>query len=677
MKNLILLIGVFLHLFSGYSQKTNFRENFDILNYSINLNITDFQSKTISGNTVLQISPNNPEAKTIILELLNMEIDSIFMFKEKTDAYSYNGKIIEIPFQPELSDGKCCTELTIWYHGIPKMDDRWGGFFFSDSTAYNMGVGMGSDPVSFGRVWFPCIDSFTEKATFEFNITVPLGFKAICSGILISITENENKTTTFKWKMKHEIPPYLVSVAVGKYVMIEDIYNGISKEIPVQIYVSPENVSYAKYSFTNLEKALQSFENRYGEYIWDRVGYVEVPFSSGAMEHACNIAYPDYAIDSSLTYETLMAHELSHSWFGNLVTCELPEDMWFNEGLTTFSEAVFIEDVYGKKAYKDYVRDNHAKVLSMTHLYDRGYRALYGVPHDYTYGSTVYDKGADVSHTLRWYMGDSIFFDSLKQLFKEKKFRTVSTVEFRDFLTRVSGIDLISFFENWVYTEGFPHFSIYQYNTEKTAIGYRIDLNVKQNLKERNFYGINNLIDITFVDNDLNFHNKRITMSGTDESYSFTLPFKPLNVFLDLEERISDAAIDNYSILTDTGSYDFPYTDFSILMKSIKGKALVQAIINFVKPNLSAQSNYTFSQEKYWEIRGCATGSFTAEGTFYLSMSENNLNADFEDALLFYRPDNISDFKPVKMTKIPHNHDEGVIIIKKMEFGQYIIGIKN
>ncbi len=88
MRNLILLIGVFSQIFSGYSQKTktNFRENFDILNYSINLNITDFQSKIISGNTVIQISPNNPEANTIILELLNMEIDSIFMFKEKTDV---------------------------------------------------------------------------------------------------------------------------------------------------------------------------------------------------------------------------------------------------------------------------------------------------------------------------------------------------------------------------------------------------------------------------------------------------------------------------------------------------------------------------------------------------------------------------------------------------------------
>jgi aminopeptidase N len=679
MKKLALLLFIPFLAYSGYTQNLspNFRENIDILHYSINLDITDFQNKRISGHTVIQLSPNDPNVSLIQLELLNMEIDSVFLFKEKVDDFEYTGKLLSIPFDSELSQGKCCTLLTVYYHGQPIQDKRWGGFFFTDSTAYNMGVGMGSDPVSFGRVWFPCIDSFTEKAMYEYNITVPKGFIAVCSGILISETDNVNSTVTFKWKLNHEIPTYLASVAVAKYERIEEVYSGIKKEIPMLLYMFPADVANARFSFQNLSKAMRSFENRFGEYVWDRVGYVEVPFGSGAMEHACNIAYPDYAVDSTLFRETLMAHELSHSWFGNLVTCETPGDMWFNEGLTSYSEAIFLEDVYGKSAYKEHVRENHVNVLSMTHLYDNGYRALYGVPLEYTYGSTVYDKGADVSHTLRWYMGDSLFFSSLKALFETHRFKTVSTYEFRDFLSANSGINLNPFFDSWVFTEGFPHFSIDKFETEKLGNDYRLNVSVRQRLKERTFYGNDNLIDLVCVDDQLNFHTERISMSGTDQYFSLILPFKPLNVFLDLEEKISDASVDNYKIFNDTASHDFPYTDFSVIIKSMKGKAIIQSVMNFVDIKSSENPDYTVSKEKYWEIRGCATGSINSEGTFFVSMPENNLNAGFEDVVLLFRKDNDSEFKPIKVDKIIHNEYEGVLIVKNLQFGQYIVATKN
>ncbi len=677
MRYLLFLPLLFISFVDAFSQpeKINFRDDFDILHYSINLNITDFQNQLISGNTLIQMITNKPETSEINLELLNMEIDSVFLFKQKIENYSYNGKILTFPFKPELSQGKCCTQVTVYYHGHPVQDSRWGGFFFNDSTAYNMGVGMGSNPVSFGRVWFPCIDSFTEKATYEFNITVPKGFKAVCSGTLISETDNKDARVTFIWKMNQEVPVYLVSVAVAKYDLIESVYQGIKREIPVDLYIFAEDKANAIFSFQNLPKALRTYENDFGEYVWERVGYVEVPFSSGAMEHVCNIAYPDYAVDSTLFRETLMAHELSHHWFGNLVTCKTPQDMWLNEGWATYAEALFQESVYGKEAFKDYVRENHAKVLTMTPIYDNGFRALYGIPLEYTYGSTVYDKGGDVAHTLRGYMGDSLFFKSLTAYIKAFSYKAASTYEFRNFMSECSGIQLNNFFDTWVFTEGFPHFSIDKFIVEKINNNYRADVSINQKLKARTFYGQDNLMELTFVDEHLNLHSEKINMSGTNQLFNFVLPYKPVNAFLDLDENMSDASIDNYKLFSDTGVYDFAFTDFSVTIKSCKGKAVIQSIMNYVTPNNSEHALFTLSKEKYWEIRGATVGKINAEGTFYVNMSENVPDADFEDLILLYRPDNYSEFRPIKFKKIQYNENEGLVIVKKLKFGQYITGI--
>ncbi|MCF6366382.1 MAG: M1 family metallopeptidase [Bacteroidales bacterium] len=659
-----------------FAQNKDFRNNIDVLHYSINLDITNFINREISGNTVVKLSPVKKDITEIQLDLLKMEIDSVFLFNEKVTDYKYDGKYIIIPYKPEVSDGECCTQLNIYYHGHPVQDASWGGFFFSDSTAYNIGVGMAAEPHSFGRVWFPCIDSFTDKATYNYNIKVPEGYKAVCSGVLESETKNEDKTVTFSWSLKQEVPTYLVSVAVAKYDIVEDIYKGIKRDIPISLYVYPEDYENAVYSFQNLKKALASFEKGYGEYVWDRVGYVEVPFTSGAMEHVCNIAYPEYAFDSTLFRETLMAHELSHHWFGNLVTCRTSGDMWLNEGWASFSEALFKEDVYGKEAYKEYVRENHIKVLTQAHIRDNGYRAVYGVPHDYTYGTTVYDKGADVAHTLRDYMGDSLFFNSLTAYMKAFSYRAADTYEFRDFMSKHSGVDLIPFFDTWVFEKGFPHFSINSFNVEKIKTEYKAEVIIAQRLVARDFYGEQNKINLTFVDENLGFHKKRAVMSGPSETLNFFLSSKPVAVLIDAEEQISDATVDNYKIFTKPETYNFPYTDFSIIFSKLKEKAVVQSIVNFIKPEYKNIEGYKLSDVQYWEIRGAATDKYSAEGSFFASMTENNFDEFFDEAVFLYRPNVYTKFEEIDTKSTEINEFEGILTVKNFKFGQYVLAVK-
>ncbi|RLD49389.1 MAG: hypothetical protein DRI94_11275, partial [Bacteroidetes bacterium] len=551
------------------------------------------------------------------------------------------------------------------------------GFFFTDSSAYNIGVGMEADPQSFGRVWFPCIDDFEEKASFDFIITVPENYTAVCSGKLVSDQKNSNHTHTWKWTLKQDVPTYIVSVAVAKYDEIASVYKGIKRDIPVNLYMYPEDVANAKVSFSNLNKTLRTFENDFGEYVWDRVGYVEVPFNSGAMEHVCNIAYPEYAVDSTLTRETLMAHELSHHWFGNLVSCKTPEDMWLNEGWASYCEALFKEQVYGKEAFKDYVRENHVKVLTQAHIFDNGYLPVYGIPHDYTYGTTVYDKGADVAHTLRGYIGnDSLFFDALTAYIKEFSYKAASTDDFRDFIAGYTKIPLDNFFDTWVFTEGFPHFSVNSFKVSKSGKQYLTEFAINQRLKARNFYGQENKINLYLVDENINLIKKTLKMSGISESYNFLTKTKPLTILLDPEEKIADATVDNYKLFNDTANYNFRYTDFSVLITKLNGKALIQSVINHISPSNTSSEKFNISKEKYWDIKGAVNGKMSAEGTFYVNSDEQNLGRNFEDIILLYRPDEFSKFEPVKAKQYQYDTVQGIFIVHNLKFGQYVAGVK-
>ncbi len=669
-----LLLALFVNF--GFSQNKDFRKNVDIINYQIHLNITDFENKTISGYANIKLSPRTDELKNIILELHQLKTDSVFIFNEKITDFSYDGTLLNIPFEQRKEESNCCTQLTIYYHGKPQKDPAWGGFFFTDSSAYNIGVGMQAKPVSFGRAWFPCIDDFSEKASFDFFITAPASHKAVCSGAFVSKTKKTKNTYTWHWTQKKEVPPYLVSIAVDKYDEVKSVYEGIKRNVPISLFVYPEDVAKAKVSFSNLNKALQIYETNFGEYVWNRVGYVEVPFNSGAMEHVCNIAYPEYAIDSTLSRETLMAHELSHHWFGNLVSCKTPGDMWMNEGWAKYCEALFKEGVYGKDAYKDYARENHVKVLSEAHIFDDGYLPVYGIPHDKTYGTTVYYKGADVVRTLRAFLGDELFFKSISAYLQKYAFKSVSTHEFQDFLEKYTQMPVKDFFDTWVFTEGFPHFSLGNFSLARNADKYRCDFSIKQRLKERNFYGNNHKIELLFVDENCDTLQKSVNMSGTEEHYSFIFDTKPVSIFIDPEEKIADATVDNYKMFQDTASYGFKFTDFSIYINKLNGKAMVQSTINHISPLNAAQDKYIISKEKYWDIKAAVKGEINAEGSFYLNSDELDLDGDFEDLVLLYRPNETARFKKVKVKKYQYDAVQGIFIVKKLKFGQYAAGIK-
>ena len=555
--------------------------------------------------------------------------------------------------------------------------------YMNSTSAFNLGIAFNANPHNFGKIWFPCNDNFTDHASYDCNIKTSTLNKAICDGNLEKITENGDGTHTFHWKLKEQIPTYLASVAVGNFVAVNDTFVGINGKIPINIYVAKADSLDAVKSFKNLKTILSIYENNFGPYMWNRVGYVST--SVGAMEHATNIAYPTASIDGTLTDEYLYAHELAHHWFGNLITCDKPEDMWINEGWASFCEYIFKEFLYNKDEAKKYIRIEHAYNLRYLHVEDGGFRALYGIPHDYTYSTTVYEKGATVAHSLRGYLGDSLFFSSIKKLLSEFAYKNISSFEMRDKLSEYSGVNLTDFFDSWVFDGGFSHFSVDSFNVKTNADKFDVTVYMKQKIRGRTKFSKSNKVELTFMDKNWQKITRIIEFTGERGGETFTIDFNPEIVMVDLNEKLCDASVDNYLTIDTTGLFNFDKINFIALVKQIKDSVFLRVEQNWVAPDAPklAQKGLILSKNRYWKIDGILNDSTIIQGKFYYSRItgtngyyDNDIIKLSSDSLvLLYRKNAADDWK-IKIIKAG-SLTSGYIIIDSLKLGEYTFGVIN
>jgi aminopeptidase N len=660
---------------------TTTNDSIDVLHYDINLDIVYLSKKKISGFADLKITTHYNGLSKIKLDLLRLTVDSLNLDGQSISSWNYNDTILDFNLANAINIGDTVL-LRVYYHGSPGIDPSgWGGFYFTnDSTfAFNLGIGMQDNPHNYGRVWFPCVDDFSDRATYEMKIAVKNGNKAICNGTLLSTTGGSN-STVYHWDLHHDIPAYLASVAVGPYVAVRDTFNSVNGPVPIAIYVKSNMVAQAQASFANLKQILAAFEYYYGPYRWERVGYVGVPFGSGAMEHVTNIAIGLGYINGTLTYETLFAHELSHHWFGDLVTCASAGDMWLNEGWAVFSEAMYQEMVYGKEAYKNNMRALMYDVLKNTANRDGGYYALANIPHNLTYGSTIYDKGGMVAHALRAYLGDDLFFDMLHDYMNQKAFTDQSITQFRDFITNNTGVNVNDFFASRVDEPGFVHFAIDSFEVQTGVAPFKVKVWMRQRLKHKPNYANSNRVPVSFMDNQWNRIDTMVVFSGQTGSMSFDIPFKPEAVFCDLDERLGDATTDYAKVIKSAGLLDLPLAFAKLDVNYVNDSALVQITYNWLGPDSTGihYPGLRISSNRYWTVNGIYPTAFDAEIQFrYLRTPgfDNDIIKNKQDSLVvLYRPHGSMAWRPVKFEK-QGNWIAGYIKVPHVRNGDYVLAV--
>ncbi len=630
----------------------NRSDTIDVLNYIINLDMTDYAGHIIKGNCEVSFSPKINGISNIALDLLELNVDSITL-QGALLTYTYNDTLLNITLPTSLNTSDT-SSIVVYYNGIPQQDaSGWGGFYYQSGYTFNLGVGFSANPHNYGRVWFPCFDNFVERSSYEFNIITAQGMKAHCNGSLVNETIINADTISRNWVLNEEIPTYLACVAVAAYETVDINHAGINGSVPIELVAKASDTTNMKNSFTHLTDAIDIYEDNYGPYRWNKVGFSLVPFSSGAMEHATNIAYPLSAANGSLGSETLMAHEFAHHWWGNLVTCKTAEDMWINEGMASYSEHLFLEKVYDHDAYINEVINNHAAILQFAHVNEGGYLPISGVPHEYTYGDHTYKKGASVAHNMRAYMGDSLFFYGLRSITNNYQFKDISASQFRDELIASTGVDMNNFFNDWVFSPGYSHFSIDSSEVVQNGVNFDVTVHVKQKLKGATNFHVNTPVEVTFFDATWGKIDTVIIVSGQYTTVTVTIPFTPVLTIVNNNNKLNQARTEDQLVITGTGTKTLNLSNFVLTTSSIVDSALMQIEHHWVAPDSIKNNpyNYRISKSRYWSVKGILPSTYTAtaklvyDGKASAGYLDAGLVSQTEDSLiLLYREDAKSDW---------------------------------
>lgn len=692
MKSLFLLVVIFVSFsfFGKNSKAKTHSDSLDVLNYDINLRITDFAGKTIQGYTQVTVKPKFNGLSKVKLDLLVFSIDSIVWNNQLVSLYEYNDTLLTItPIQSFTTLDT--AKIKIYYHGFPQEDpgvDHWGGFKWVGNSAFNLGVGFAAEPHNFGRCWFPCVDDFVERATYDYHITVDstLNHMAVCGGMLQSVINNGNGTRTCSWKQIEEIPTYLASVAVSNYVCVSDTFQAILGPTPVDIWVTPAETSLVWNSFPKLEEVFHIFENKFGPYRWQRVGYVSVNYNSGAMEHASNISYPKFVIGGNNNYESLYAHELFHHWFGNLITCNMANEMWINEGWARYSETIYQEELYGVDYIKPSRRTLHKENLRYNHIEEGAHYAVNSVPSEFTYGSTSYDKGSDVVHSLRHHFGDDIFYPAVKQFLDSMAFKDVTSHQLLSVIGHFAGSNLDGFYESWVNSPGYPHFSVDSFFVVPNGLEFDITVYFREKLRARTNYSSNVNFEVNFMNNQWQRFDAKVNFTGPIHSQTFTVPFNPVIVVVDIDEKTADATTDLYKTIKTTATNDFPTTYFAAFVNQVTDSAFLRVEHNWVAPDtlITPLPGIFISKERYWKIDGILPQDFSMQGKFYYNKTQTStgyldielITNHVDSLVLFYRPNLAIDWQIIPTTRIG-SIVAGNLIASNIQPGLYALGIRD
>ncbi len=682
---------------SGFRALNERSDTIDIIHTTISLDLsTSASTQEIVSRCDVKFVPLLNNINQINFDLLNLSVDSVIGFNNQILSFSYSDSLLLKIFLPVTLNSGDTSIVKIFYHGHPTLDVTAGGFYIQPPYFFNIGVAYDLVPHTFGRSWFPCFDNFVERSTYEFFITVPTGKTATSNGLLIDTLSNGNNTTTWHWNLNEAIPSYLACVSVSDYAIVKTSFAGLIDTIPVWLAANPNDTNAMKNSFIHLEDAFHAFENRWGPYRWEKIGYSIVPFNGGAMEHATNISYPLFGINGSTTYESVMAHELSHHWFGDLVTCSTAEDMWLNEGWAVYCEFIFAEWLYGAQAYSNAVAANHNTTVHFSNLKDGGYFPLSGMPQNITYGNTTYKKGGDVAHTLRAYMGDTFFFSCIKNYLQDNQYTSKNSVEFRDYLENCSGINLHPFFDGWVFDPGFPQFGIDSITSEINGGWNDVSVFIRQKLNNAPEYFQQVPFEITFMDSSWNKITESLKVSGPCTIYKTKIPINPDFVCLDLNQKISDSETDDSKTIKTTGFNNFTNAKMNLSIQSISDSAFVRIEHYYVYADgfKTPHPGLHISHERYWKVDGIFPSGFDSKaiiiynGTTPAQVSlssgaylDDELITNSEDSLvLFYRLNPSYDWQIesdiILNIQGSTSNKTGQITINHLKKGEYAFGIR-
>ena len=549
-------------------------DNYDLKYHRFDWNINP-DTSFISGEVTSYFVTNQASVNQISFDLSSVLVVDSVRYHSSLINFNHtasNALIINLPSVLPLNT---FDSVSVYYHGNPPYGEGFGSFI---QTTHNGTPIIWTLSEPFGtKDWWPCKNNLSDKIdSIDIYVTTPQQYSVASNGILISeITQSAYKTA--HWKHRYPIPAYLIAIAVTNYQTFSIYAHYNNDSIQILNYVFPESFADAQTYIPEVINSMELFDSLFTLYPFVNERYGQTQFSwSGGMEHQTMTFLGSFSSE-------LMTHELAHQWVGDMITCGNWHDIWLNESFATYWTGLSYEHLFNGYFW------NIWKKMQVDHIVSEPDGSVYC--YDTTSVARIFDsrlsyqKGAMVLNSLRWVVGDSAFFAGMKNYLMDVNlaYSYACSNDFISHIETASDMDLTEFFNDWLYGEGFPSYTI-QAITSPDNNNIQLTINQAQSHNSVSFFEMP--LPIQFIgethDTIIVFNN---TFSG--QQFNVNTGFDVDSIIIDPYMWIisaNDTVINNFQehpSSPDLSIYPNPFTDnFTI---ELAGKELLLAEIYDVR----------------------------------------------------------------------------------------------
>jgi aminopeptidase N len=487
---------IFNHQDSLRGSITKERAWWDLKKYHLDIKVNPADSTISGSNTICYKVLNSYNRMQIDLQ------EPLKITKATQDGkelnYQRNGNVFYIDLVASQKVGEV-KDVVVFYNGKPKIavNPPWdGGITWSKDKNGKPFIASSCQGLG-ASVWWPNKDHmYDEVDDMLISVNVPKNLMNVSNGRLQSIVDRKDGTRTFNWYVSNPINNYGVNINIGDYASFSEVFKGEKGDLDCNYYVLKDNLEKAKIHFKDVQRMLKAFEHWFGPYPFYEDSYklVEAPYLG--MEHQSSVTYGNGFANGyrgrdlsgtgwGLKFDFIIIHESGHEWFANNITYKDIADMWIHESFTNYSESLFVEYFYGKKAGAEYVRGTRKGIAN-----DKPIIGKYEVNNE---GSgDMYNKGGNMLHTLRQILNnDEKWRTILRGLNSTFYHQTVTTKQIEEYLSQQIGLDLKSFFDQYLRDIRIPTFEYkfngnsFSYRWTNCVPGFNIPVKVTLNGKEQ------------------------------------------------------------------------------------------------------------------------------------------------------------------------------------------------
>ncbi|MFD2513501.1 M1 family metallopeptidase [Pontibacter locisalis] len=481
MKKLLLLAFFSIKLLNAQAQDNNWtwggqldpaQAAYDVKHYTLNLAV-DPENKSISGSADAVVKIISPIDR-IKLDLIDQYKVSQVRVNGKKAKFTRTKDQLIVQLKEQYKPGERVTVSVDYAGTTPEaVNPPWqGGFTFSKDATGKHWIGLSSQNEG-AKIFMPAKDHPSDEPDegVEQFITVPAPYQVAANGVLIS-KEQKGNNITYHWKTDYPINNYGINFTVGDFAVAQKEYTTVNgNKVPMVLYLLKQNESKAPELMAVLENSVKTQEKYFGEFpFWkDKIGIVETPYLG--MEHQTINAYGNnykFTKVDTTTHDWLLYHELGHEWWGNKVSVKDWADFWVQEGLTTYGDWLFIEEHGGHKAYLDQVKQVGRNIRNQKPVIVKEFASS-----DEAYHGDIYTKGAYVMHTLRYILGDEVFFKTIKNFVTDPAYtyeNQIKTFDLQNYINVNTDHNITPVFDMYLRTTKLPEVLVKQTGDETYTV---------------------------------------------------------------------------------------------------------------------------------------------------------------------------------------------------------------